>query len=88
MAIVYSALIAKEDYDAFRRAVAGMPATFQEWTHRRNQIEADAVSKRWELVEIEVKLEDYIRDCNATKTPHDLHSLDNFAAKIALREHK
>jgi hypothetical protein len=83
MVIVYGVLLIEDEYETFRRVVKDMPATFQEWAYRRNQRAAAAISKRWEFVEVEINLEDYIRDCDATNTPYDLNSLDNFAAKIA-----
>jgi hypothetical protein len=86
MAISYGALLTKENYDAFRRVLRDAPATFQEWSYRRDQREADAISKRWELVQVEVNLEDYMRDCDATRTPYSIHSLDNFASKVAQRK--
>ena len=88
MVTIYGALLTKDNYEAFRRVVKDAPATFEAWCHRRNQRSADAVSKRWEFIEVEINLEDYIRDCDATQTPYDLHSLDNFAFKEATRERK
>jgi hypothetical protein len=85
---VYGPVLTKDNYDAFRRFVRDAPATFPEWVHRRDQKAADAIGKRWEFVEVEIDLENYIRDCDATQTPYDLHSLNNFAAKVALRERK
>ena len=88
MVTIYGASLTKDNYDAFRRVLTDAPATFPEWVHRRDQRAADAISKRWEFIEIEIDREEYMRDCDATQTPYDLHALDNFAAKVALRERK
>jgi hypothetical protein len=86
MVTVYGAILTKDNYDAFRRVLTDAPATLDQWVYNRNQRATDAISKRWEFVEVEVNLEDYIQDCDATQTPYNLHSLNNFAFKVAQRK--
>lgn len=86
MAILYGAALTEHNYDAFRRALTDAPASFQEWSHRRNQRAADTLGKGWKFVEVEIEFEDFKRDCDLAYTPYNLHALDNFAFKVAQRK--
>lgn len=88
MLIAYGPILTKDNYESFRRVLQDAPATFEHWSHFRNQRAQNAVSKRDEFVEVEIDLEEYVRDCDATNSPYNLHSLDNFAFKITRREKK
>jgi hypothetical protein len=86
MAIVYLPLLTKDNYDAFRRILSDAPATFEEWSHLRAQQEAHYIGQRWEVIQVEVDPDQFAADCRATDSPYNLHSLDNFAFKVAQRE--
>lgn len=42
--------------------------------------------KGWRVESIELDPDEFKRDCELTRSPHNLHSLDNFAFKVAQRK--
>ena len=82
----YFALLTEQNYESFRRLLTDAPPTFKQWQHYRAQIEADILSKRWKLVEVEIDPNEFAADCRATNSPYNLHSLDNFTFKVAQRK--
>jgi len=86
MVVSYLGLLTKDNYESFRRILKDAPATFEQWSHLHMQKTTDLVGKRWEVIQVEIDPDDFKRHCDATHSPYNLHSLDNFAFEVAQRE--
>ena len=86
MVIAYLPILTEQNYESFRRILKDAPATLKEWEHLQMQKATDFEGKRWQVERIEIDPDDFKRDCDATKSAYDLHTLDNFAFKVAQRK--
>ena len=86
MVIAYLPILTEQNYESFRRILQDAPTTFKEWEHYQMQKSADFGGKGWNVQHVEINLDDFKRDCGTTDAPYNLHSLDNFAFKVAQRK--
>jgi hypothetical protein len=67
-------------------ALQGAPAAFKEWQRRMMRKALDLSVKGWRVESVELDPDEFRRDCDLTRSLHNLDSLDNFAFKVAQRK--
>ena len=86
MRIAYLPRISEPNYESFLSILQDAPTTFKEWQHHLMRKALDLSVKGWRVESVELDPDDFKRDCDITQSPHNLHSLDNFAFKVAHRK--
>jgi hypothetical protein len=85
MATAYVPVLTDKNYDSFRKIIKDAPSTFAEWQHHIAVKAIDLSSKGFKVESVEVDPDEFKKDCEMTESPYNLHSLDNFAFKVAQR---
>lgn len=86
MRIAFLPRISEQNYESFRRILKDAPAAFKEWQHHLTRKALDLSVNGWRVESVELDPDEFKRDCDLTKSPHNLQSLDNFAFKVARRK--
>jgi hypothetical protein len=76
----------EQNYEAFRRIPQDVPAAFKEWRRHMMRKALDLSVKGWRVESVELDPDEFRRDCDLTRSLHNLDSLDNLAFKVAQRK--
>ena len=84
----YLANVTEANYEAFRRVVKDVPATFKEFAHLRMQTTVDLESKGHTVITVDLDPSKFTDYCRTTNSPNNLHTLDSFAFETGEWEKK